>query len=232
LKISLIIFGYNEHKSIKAVFENALDVIKTLSEDFEIIIVDDGSTDNTGIVLDEITEKHPNTIVVKHARNEGIGMALRSGYKTATKDYVCAIPADGQFNVSQLKILTPFESNTFYSFYRFDTRYGFYRRMLTWINRLFNQHLLGIYIRDVNWIKVYKKTQLETAKPVLTSSLIESEICAKLYKLGVMPIEIPSEYLERAYGLAKGGNWKTLKKAALETWSLFWIVYMFPDNTQ
>lgn len=222
MNISLVIFCYNELGSIEPLILASSGILKTISSKYEILVVDDGSTDGTAQAAQEVARKFPDTVkVICHTTNMGIGMALRTGYDAATMEYICAIPGDGQFNIKQLAILKDFDDSVYYSFYRVTTNYSFYRSLLTWINRLFNQHLLGIYLRDVNWVKVYRKSQLQAVNPRLRSSLIESEICAKLYKKGVMPFEIPSEYLDRTYGTAKGGNWKTLRKAISETWSLF-----------
>lgn len=202
--------------------------LKTHAKKAEIIVVNDGSTDDTNFRIAQIISLYPEMIkVIQHPHNLGIGMALKTGYQAASLEYVCALPADNQFSVSELESVKPFDKNTYYSFYRRSNNYNLYRTILTWINRLFNQHVLGIYLRDVNWIKMYKKSQLELVKPELKSSLVESEICAKLYKCGIMPIEIPSNYLERKYGKSKGGGWKTLKKAILEIAQLFFVVQKF-----
>ena len=226
MNISLIIFCYNELGSTKSLILSGAEVLKAISINYEIIVIDDGSTDGSADAAEETARTfNGNVRVVKHAVNLGIGMALRTGYSSAKYEYVCAVPGDGQFNVQQLYALKQFDDTIYYSFYRVTTNYTFYRNLLTWLNRLFNQHVLGIYLRDVNWVKVYRKSQLEMVNPELKSSLIESEICAKLYKRGVMPLEIPSEYLSRTYGTAKGGNWKTLRKAIRETWKLFYVVH-------
>lgn len=211
-------------------FNQTLCFLKSFSEDFEILIVDDGSNDGTTDVCRGLENKMPFVKVIYHKKNLGIGMALRNGYNFAVKEYICAIPGDGQFDVKELLTIKPFEKNVYYSFYRIQTNYSFYRSCLTWLNRFFNQHFLAIYLRDVNWVKVYKKEHLNLVNSKLSSSLIESEICAKLHKQKILPIEIPSKYLLRKTGEAKGGNWKTLKKAISETITLWWVVINFKPN--
>ncbi len=230
MNISIIIFCYNERDNLLNVFNETLCFLNSFSKDFEILIVDDGSNDGTTDVCKEIESKMPFVRVIYHKKNLGIGMALRNGYSCAKNDYICAIPGDGQFDIKELFTVKPFDESVFYSFYRTQTNYSGYRRTLTWLNRLFNQHFLAIYLRDVNWIKVYKKEHFNLVKPKLSSSLIESEICAKLYKQKILPIEIPSKYLSRKTGKAKGGNWKTLKKAIFETIKLWWVVTNFKPN--
>lgn len=192
--------------------------------------MDDGSTDNSLAIAREYEKQHSTVKVIQHEHNRGIGEALYSGYAVASKDYVCAVPGDGQFDLNELTEVKPFGRSIYYAFYRQATNYSFYRSSLTWLNRLFNQHVLGIYLRDVNWIKVYRKEQLTWVNPQLRSSLIESEICAKLYKGNVLPKEIPSAYLQRSYGTAKGGNWKTLRLAIADMIKLWWLVYRFKNE--
>lgn len=226
MNISVIIFSYNEDRNIASVIKKTDTFLSSFSSEYEIIVVDDGSTDSTKEILHDYINNSKITIYT-HAKNIGIGEALQTGYNVAKLEYVCAIPGDGQFDINELENVKPFDNSVYYSFYRTITNYNLYRSILTWFNRLFNQHVLGIYIRDVNWVKVYRLDQLKIVKPVLRSSLVESEICSKFYKIGVMPIEIPSKYLTRQFGIAKGGNWKTLSKAISDVWKLYWIVKNF-----
>lgn len=82
-------------------------------------------------------------------------------------------------------------------------------------------------MRDVNWIKVYRKEHLDFTQPQLTSSIVESEICAKLIQSGVLPIEIPSVYHPRKTGQAKGGSWNTLRKVLSEMRALYNVTHNF-----
>ncbi|MCS6933630.1 MAG: glycosyltransferase family 2 protein [Chitinophagales bacterium] len=227
MNYSFIIFCYNEEHNLIRVYERLKAFCSRSHSEHEIIIVDDGSTDGTPDICKKLKEENPGIIVITHAVNAGIGLALRSGYEAATREYVCAIPGDGQFDIEELNAVRPFTKETFYSFYRPQTNYNSYRKLLTWLNRLFNQHILGLYLRDVNWVKVYRREHLMITAPVLRSSLIESEICAKLNRMGIMPIEIPSVYHPRQSGKAKGGSWNTLRKALAETLKLWWLVVTF-----
>jgi hypothetical protein len=82
-------------------------------------------------------------------------------------------------------------------------------------------------MNDVNWVKVYRLESLKQVEIVLNSSLIESEICAKLSRLNITPIELPSKYLDRRHGYPKGGNLKTLSKALIEILLLYYIIKKF-----
>ncbi len=230
MNISVIIFSYNEAGNIKGVIDAAFEVLNELADSFEIIVVDDGSSDGTDDIVAPYLKNNGQLRYIKHQKNSGIGIALRTGYDTAQNEFVCAIPGDGQFDVKELLSIKPFGNNTFYSFYRPQTNYSFYRTVLNQANRQFNRVLLGITLKDVNWIKVYRKEQLQFVAAELKSSVIESEICAKLIKAGASPVELPSVYHERKAGLSKGGSWKTLKKVLLEMYALVMVTRRFKKH--
>ncbi|MBS1618318.1 MAG: glycosyltransferase family 2 protein [Bacteroidetes bacterium] len=216
LELSVVIFCYNEAHSIAEVIRSALRLTGEAAGG-EVIVVDDGSTDQTPDVVRSIA----GVRYICHEYNKGIGEALRTGYAAARCDYVCAVPGDGQFDLEELRAVEPFDFDRFYSFYRPVTDYTAYRRMLTLANKIFNRWVLGIDLRDVNWIKVYRKDQLSIAAPELRSSIVESEICYKLIKVGCRPVELPSVYHPRRGGTAKGGKWATLRKAVSEITALY-----------
>jgi glycosyltransferase involved in cell wall biosynthesis len=232
VEISIIIFCYNEAVTIGQLVKQCFEIAPQLSEAFEIIVVDDASEDATPAILEQLLKTNTGLKVITHPVNQGIGGALRTGYATATKEYVCAIPGDGQFDPHELLQIRPFGVNFFYSFYRPKTGYNMYRSFLTVSNKMFNLFFLGMRLKDVNWIKVYRKSQLDYVDIQMKSSIVESEICAKLIKSGCRPIELPSVYYERKGGEPKGGNWKTLRKLMMEMFSLAWVVYKFRASAE
>lgn len=228
IKWSIIIFCYNEVDSIAKVIEGALKFVSDENrKGSEIILVDDGSSDGTEIICRQYAGKTSLIRLIHHEQNSGIGAALQAGYLAARGQQVCAIPGDGQFNIVELEKIGYLEEKTFVSFYRIRKYYSLYRQLLTTFNNLFNLFFLGITLKDVNWIKVYTLHQLKCVDFQLKSSLIESEISAKLLKSGYKIIELPSEYLPRSGGESKGGSIKTITKAAKDLWLLWKCVHSF-----
>jgi hypothetical protein len=96
ISLSLIVFCYNEAGNIGRVIDLCCKLLPDISSDYELIVIDDGSSDSTA---DEVMEKaasFPALRLIRHEVNKGIGNALRSGYAAATKEYVCALPCASQ----------------------------------------------------------------------------------------------------------------------------------------
>ncbi len=103
--ISVFFPCYNDAESIKRLVDDASLTLKKLTTDYEIIVIDDGSTDKSRQVLKKLALRHPSLKLVFHERNLGYGRALRTGFKTATKELVFYTDGDGQYDVKELPIL-------------------------------------------------------------------------------------------------------------------------------
>lgn len=202
---SIIVFGYNESATINRVVNSADEFLKKHSvTDREIIIIDDGSTDVTESKCREMIKNINGINYIRHNVNLGIGKTLLDGYLNAEKENVIAIPADGQFDISELSGYENFPENSFLSFFREEkNNYSLYRKIITGANQLINRNIFYLNIKDVNWVKAYKSADLKKLNLKLESSLLCTEICAKLNLMGVNAVEINSVYHERISGKTK-----------------------------
>lgn len=224
--LSIFIFLYNEVDNLKKLIESVACFLKENVEDGELIIINDGSTDGSLELLLELQKSYIFQLI-NHDINLGIGSALKNGYNQSTKEFIVGIPGDGQFDIAELLLIKKWDNQTFYSFYREEKNYNWYRSLLTAFNKFLIRNFLKNKLKDVNWIKVYSKKQLLSTNPQLKSSLIESEISSKLIKKGYTFEELPSNYYPRTSGKPKGGNIFTVSKALLEMLKLIRIVRKF-----
>jgi hypothetical protein len=148
-----------------------------------------------------------------------------TGYRNAKNENTIMIPADGQFDINELSKYKNFSQNTYLSFYREEMdEYSAFRRTITGMNRFFNKYFLNLEIKDVNWVKAYKTSDLLSLNLQLKSSLVGSEICAKLNIKGIKAKEISSVYHKRKAGTAKGASYKNLVNALKELIKLTLVI--------
>src|SRR5881227_551237 len=103
--VSVFFPAYNDEGSIERMVADALAVLPTLANDYEVIVINDGSTDATQATLEALARAHSSLRVVRHARNMGYGAALRSGFKAARKELIFYTDGDGQYDIGELPAL-------------------------------------------------------------------------------------------------------------------------------
>jgi dolichol-phosphate mannosyltransferase len=226
---SVVVFCFNEVGAVEGVINKVLEVMgKMPLEAFEVVVVDDGSTDGSRELIARIAQQYATIKYVPHETNLGIGRALRTGYFNSKYENICAVPADGQFDIDELIPFAAVPQNEFVSFYRKEnTTYSLARNLLSHANKVINQVFNGFYLLDVNWVKIYKREVIVGLGLELESSLVESEICAKLILSGYKPNQVVSKYLVRTSGESKGASGKIIFQAISDTYQLFKVLKRF-----
>ena len=178
--------------------------------------------------MSTLPDSIPSLRLLFHARNLGIGKALRTGYFEAQYENVCAVPADGQFDLMELLPFAQVPERSIVSFFRKEnTTYSFFRNSLSKANKQLNLWLNGFELKDVNWVKIYKGAEIKQMNLEIESSLVESEICAKFIIKGYQVQEVESKYLKRISGISKGASFKIVKQALIDTLFLSRVLYRF-----
>src|SRR5215212_1790292 len=100
--ITLFFPAYNDENTIGSLVDGALKLLPSLTNDYEIIVINDGSTDGTKDLLESLARDSPSIKVIHHSQNLGYGAALRSGFQNATKDLIFYTDGDGQYDIAEL----------------------------------------------------------------------------------------------------------------------------------
>ena len=223
--VSITVFFpcYNERDNVARVTERAIAVLDNLQADYEIVIVDDGSTDGTGQNADDLAARHARVRVVHHERNLGYGAALQSGFRAATKQLVFYTDGDGQFDMGEMPALLPLmDQYDIVSCYRIDRRDNLLRkaagRLWTALNRL----VFSLKIRDIDCaFKLYKREIFDTIRMESAGALIDTEILARAARKGYRIVQRGVHHYPRSAGTQSGANIKVIIRAFKELFRLY-----------
>jgi len=223
VSISVFFPCYNEQGNITSVVEQTLDVLDKLNTDFEVIIVDDGSSDDTGKIADELAGGNDRVKVVHHRTNLGYGAALQSGFKAATKELVFYTDGDGQFDIKEMPgLLDLMEHSDIVSCYRLNRQDNFMRRINGWCWTKLVCLLFGMKIRDIDCaFKLYKREIFDTFKLVSTGALIDAEILARAVRQGYRVVQKGVHHYPRTAGVQTGANLRVILRAFKELFGLW-----------
>lgn len=183
--LSIVLPAYNEEANIERAIEQCVATASRLARQYEVVVVDDGSTDGTSsIVQDLIRRNHPRVRLLSHRPNLGYGAAVRTGFTSARYEFVFFTDSDNQFDVSELEYFLPlmgeFEMVTGFRVYRYDS---VLRCILSWIYN----HLVGVLfrlrVRDVDCaFKLMRREVVQQVTIECDNFFVNTELLAKARK--------------------------------------------------
>ena len=222
VSVSVFLPCYNEQGNVGRTVENALRVLEKLDADFEIIVVDDGSSDGTRRIADEIAGRDNRVKVVHHERNRGYGAALQSGFAAATKELVFYTDGDGQFDMNEMPPLLPLmEHWDIVSCYRLNRRDPLIRKINGWAWTKLVCLLFGLKISDVDCaFKLYKREIFERIELSSTGALIDAEVLARAARKGYRITQKGVHHYPRTAGVQTGANLRVVLRAFKELFKL------------
>jgi glycosyltransferase involved in cell wall biosynthesis len=194
------------HRTVGAARETGEDLIASGDiGDYEILLVDDASTDATGKLADELAARNPRVRVVHHAQNRKLGGSVRTGLNEASGDLVLYTDADMPFDLADLgkalRLMRVYDADIV-SAYRFDrTGEGALRAVYSYVYNSLVKIVLGLRIRDVNFaFKLLRKNVINHIELESEGSLIDVELLAKAQRLGFHIIQFGVDYFPRDRG--------------------------------
>ncbi len=223
VSISVFFPCYNEQDNIAGVLEKAVVVLEKLNADFEVIIVDDGSSDDTGKIADELARGNDRIKVVHHRGNLGYGAALQSGFNAATKELVFYTDGDGQFDINEMPALLGLMGQyDIVSCYRLNRQDNLIRKINGWCWTKLVCLLFGMKIRDIDCaFKLYKREIFDNIKLVSAGALIDAEILARAVRKGYLVVQQGVHHYPRTAGAQTGANLHVILRAFKELFRLW-----------
>lgn len=222
--LSLVLPAHNEADNIEIVVNQALATLPAFAAAFEIIIVDDGSTDGTAAIADRLAATDSRVKVIHHAANKGYGGALRSGFAASTGEFVMFMDADRQFDIGDIGLLTPLAHTAdIVAGFRMERRDPLHRRVFAELFNVLVRILFGVHMRDIDCaFKLFRGDLLRSLDLNKPGALINTEIQAKAKRTGASVSQVGVHHYPRVAGASSGGSPRVIARAMKETMLLRW----------
>lgn len=224
-ELSIFFPFWNEEKNIEQVVNKAINVSKYVAYKWEIIMVDDGSSDNTLKIAKTLASHDPeHLIVVVHRPNRGYGAALKEGFNNAKYNLVVFTDGDRQFDFSQVsKFIEKIDKADIVIGYRKKRQDHPFRRFLMSLLKIWDFVFFGFYFRDIDCgFKMFKRAALEKILPLRSEgAMIATEILAKAKRKGLKIAQVEVTHYPRIYGDQSGGNLRVILRAIRESFILW-----------
>lgn len=223
--ISVFFPAYNDGGTIASMVLSALLTLRELTDDYEVIVVNDGSSDYTPEILNELAQVYDRVRIIHHEKNRGYGGALRSGFANATKELIFYTDGDAQYDVRELKLLYSalVEGVDMVNGYKISRSDPWYRavigRTYHWIAKI----AFGLRLRDVDCDfrlmrrEIFDKVHLES-----NSGVICVEMMKKIQDAGFVLAEVPVHHYHRVYGRSQFFNFSRTFRVGVDLMRL-WV---------
>jgi glycosyltransferase involved in cell wall biosynthesis len=223
--ISVFFPAYNDAGTIASLVVLADRLLRKITDDYEIIVVNDGSADHTAQVLSELESVYSRFRVVHHPTNLGYGSALRTGFATATKDLIFYTDGDAQYDVRELEKLLPLMTGDvdIVNGFKISRSDPFHRTIIGKIYCSIIKLAFGIKIRDVDCdFRLVRRASYKRVRLYSTSGTICVEMVKSFQDAGLRFAECPVHHYHRAYGKSQFFNFKRLFKTFSDLSRLWW----------
>jgi glycosyltransferase involved in cell wall biosynthesis len=193
--------------------------------DYELIVVDDKSTDRTGEIADRMASADPHVRVIHHEHNRKLGGSMKTGFAAATGDLVLYTDADLPFDMAELpravRLLREYDVDII-SAYRFDrTGEGLLRALYTWVYNALIKALFGVKVRDINFaFKLCRRRIFDHVELRSEGSFIDAELVIRATRLGYEIMQMGVDYFPRTRGESTLSSPGVILTILREMWSL------------
>lgn len=218
--LSIFFPCYNDKGTIATLVLEARQVAEHLTDDFEIIVIDDCSSDGSRDLLLELQKQTPQLRLIFHENNRGYGGVLRSGFKAASKEFIFYTDGDGQYDVKELPVLVGKMSDgiDIVNGYKIKRSDPWYRVIIGWIYQYSMKVVFGLKIKDVDCdFRLMRRSIFDAISLESTTGTICVELVKKIQDAGFRFMETGVSHYHRAYG---SSQFFTSKRIATTLWKL------------
>lgn len=234
--LSVFFPAYNDAGTIASLVITSVKVAATLTPDYEVIVVNDGSKDDTAKILDELARIYPDRVrIVHHAKNRGYGGALRTGFKTASKDFVFYTDGDAQYDPAEMTVLWEKMSDEvdWVNGWKISRSDPLHRII---IGRLYHHYvklLFGLKMRDVDCdFRLMRRGIFDVVHLEKDSGVICLEMMKKFQDAGFRIAEQPVHHYHRAHGKSQFFNFPRVFRTLVDVHKLWWSLVVRREHVK
>lgn len=223
--LTLFCYALNEERLIEKFLRKSVHDLQKVTDDFEIVFHNDGSTDRTLEIAQAVALELAQIKIWDNGRNRGVGFCYRETFGRAAKDWLFVNTVDEFWNTEDLgKFLPHLADGGIVAGVRLQRKhcYGLWRQILSWTNYYLIRFLFGLKLRDFQNVHFYPRGFVSQIPLESTSTFTSPEILIKARALGLPIVEVPMQFQPRKEGKAKGARLKNLIHSAAEIFR-FWF---------
>ena len=232
--LSVFFPAYNDGGTIASLVIRAVQVARSLTSDFEVIVINDGSTDSTSLVLDELAALYPGIVrIVHHPQNRGYGGALRGGFAAATKELIFYTDGDAQYDPAELTLLwrQVAPDVDWVNGYKISRSDPMHRIVIGRVYHLLVKTLFGFKVRDVDCdFRLIRRRVFEVVRLDKNSGVICLEMMKKFHDAGLRVAEVPVHHYHRAHGQSQFFNFPRVFRTGVDVLRLWWSLVIRKEH--
>ena len=225
--VTVVIPAFREEGNIEAAIDNVLRVLQSVTQDYEIIVVDDGSPDKTGDFARLKAQVNPSIRVAHNVTNQGFGYSFARGVKMASKEFITVFPGDNDMSAQSLKDLLEARGSAdlVISYMQKNNKRSIFRRMVSGLFVFIMNLLFGLRLKYYNGAFICRASLLK-AIPIKSTGLAAlAECIVRLLKQGASWKAIYFEHVGRQHEKSKAFNLKSINAVAKTLWILWIDIY-------
>lgn len=222
--------AYNDAGTIASMVVTADRTLRELTDDYEVIVVNDASPDHTAEVLADLQGRYPRLRVVTHAKNRDYGGALRSGFGNATKELVCYTDGDAQYDPREFRLLVESLADDVdvVQGYKIQRHDPIHRVVIGKLYHSIIRTMFGLHIRDVDCdFRLIRRDVFDKVQLTQNSGVICVELMTKIEQAGFRIAEVPVHHYHRAYGKSQFFNLRRIWRVGIALINL-WTRLVLP----
>jgi glycosyltransferase involved in cell wall biosynthesis len=229
--LSLVMPMYNEIENIERAIDEARRMAEEAIPDFEIVVVDDASTDGSGALVDRLARVDPRVRVIHHPQNRKLGGALRTGFAAATKEWVLYTDSDLPIDMADAQRAFPLADEADIVIgYRISRHEGWKREVMSWVYNRLIRALFGLRVRDVNFaFKLFRRGVLGAIRLESEGSFIDAEFLIEACRAGFTLREVGMPYYARQAGVSTLAGPRVVLRILDEMGRYWWHGFRSPQ---